>query len=501
MSPGLSGTRTILIVVPHEGYLRNFFRLIDELIRRQYSIHVVLDPNRRKDAPKGSYQRCIELGVHFLEIDPRVPHRSKVGQWVNTLLGAEVHVKHSQAEDPAAIRAFRRAGPLGSTLARHLIPSRLRLDRGLRWSRSGYRNVLLQGSYEFVLVSPAVEFGSDSWEWINAARRNSIPNALLVASWDNLTNKSTLGLRPDWVFVWSDHQAAEARLRHAMQPERIKVVGSLVLSWHLAVPAGNHKSGCHVMYAGSSAFLSTNEGLHFAAWWRAVRENPELQDLKIIVRLHPNGRLTREEVESIVGYDPLTRVFGPDVPDNSGSETEFAEQLASAIALVGINTSAFIDAQIRGVPALALDSPHVRQAQSKSGHFQGLLKYGGVELAQLEPHMRRLTSLRKAWHPKPSHEATAFCSAFVFPNESKSPEEVTCDLLDELFVHPAKSRSADALYDAITYQMFLVAGILWVVNQSLVVASNQLREFRKQMRGTRKRLRRCLAESRRRVLN
>ena len=48
-------------------------------------------------------------------------------------------------------------------------------------------------------------------EIIKIADVLKIPSAYLVRSWDNLTNKSTMNLFPDYVLLWNDFQINELK--------------------------------------------------------------------------------------------------------------------------------------------------------------------------------------------------------------------------------------------------------------------------------------------------
>jgi hypothetical protein len=421
--PKANSDSRVLLVVPHEGYLRTMLRLVQALIDERKVVDIALDPNRRVDAPKGALAECVSLGANFLELDPRIPFRSRCGTWINGVMGAEVHTSMSQAADPAVARALRRVGPVGGWLARHKLASRWHFDRSLQWSRGSFREVLDKGRYEFVVFSPGVEFGTDQWEWVDAGRKCQVPTILAVSSWDNLTNKSTLGNIPDVLLVWSSSQEREAEQRHRVDRSRTHVIGSLALSWHLEVegPASPARDPS-ILYATSSAFLSPTELGHLRSWWSSVRATPALQVIKIIVRLHPNGRVSREDL-SFLQADAAVEIYGPNIPDTAESERVYARQLDESIAVVGINTSAFVDAQARGVPALAVDSPAVAPYQRGSQHFRCLEEHGGVQVEAMGEHVARLAGLLSQWPVRSVEAATRFNEAFVFPADPRTPPE------------------------------------------------------------------------------
>ena len=65
-----------------------------------------------------------------------------------------------------------------------------------------------------------VDLETEQFEWVRAARTLGIPTCLLVASWDNLTNKGRVQLVPDRVVLWNDFQKREAVEMHSIPPEK-----------------------------------------------------------------------------------------------------------------------------------------------------------------------------------------------------------------------------------------------------------------------------------------
>ena len=69
---------------------------------------------------------------------------------------------------------------------------------------------------DVLIATPLVNIGSEQVDWFRSARALGIPSGLCVASWDNLTNKGLIRVRPDRVFVWNDIQKREAVEMHAV---------------------------------------------------------------------------------------------------------------------------------------------------------------------------------------------------------------------------------------------------------------------------------------------
>ena len=122
------------------------------------------------------------------------------------------------------------------------------------------------------------------------------------------------------------------------------------------------------------------------------------------------------------------RDFGPVAlwganPVDEETRTDYFDSLYHSDAVVGLNTSAFIEAGIVGRPVLAILVPRYRDTQEGTPHFrylmqigEGLLtvsRSGGEHVAQLSEAIRRTSGT--------THPYRAFLEAFVRPGGLDHP--------------------------------------------------------------------------------
>lgn len=62
---------------------------------------------------------------------------------------------------------------------------------------------------------------------IRAARKFSVKSVAVVPSWDNLTSKGVMGIKPDYLTVWNEIMEQEAIELHAFRKDRIFITGPL----------------------------------------------------------------------------------------------------------------------------------------------------------------------------------------------------------------------------------------------------------------------------------
>ncbi|MBI2920185.1 MAG: hypothetical protein HYY18_03760 [Planctomycetes bacterium] len=136
---------------------------------------------------------------------------------------------------------------------------------------------------------------------IKWARKRRVPCASIVASWDNVSSKGTVQVRPDALVVWNDDMAREAHETHGFPLDRVAVTGVPHFD-HWVEPGrtprdefmrrhGLDPSKKLICYCGAGARVHPEEYECFDHLVRA-NEAGEFGDcLPIFVRLHPrDGR-------------------------------------------------------------------------------------------------------------------------------------------------------------------------------------------------------------------
>ena len=107
------------------------------------------------------------------------------------------------------------------------------------FSRSFWRRIegcFVKGSeFDFLMerYKPAkiitANYGTEPFEirLLRCAKRHGIKSISIVPSWDNLTSKGVMGIKPDYLAVWNDIMVQEAVELHAFRQDRIFVTGPL----------------------------------------------------------------------------------------------------------------------------------------------------------------------------------------------------------------------------------------------------------------------------------
>jgi hypothetical protein len=256
-------------------------------------------------------------------------------------------------------------------------------DRAIRdWLRMNQPDVVVASPYIFPL--------SREVEYIKAARTLGIPTAAIVLSWDNLTSKGTFHVLPDVTLVWNSLLADEAASFHDVPREKLIVTGAPTFDfWYIMKPSldyaafarkvGIDASKPFVMYLCSSHFIAENEHRFVAEFARALRDYPETKEVGIVVRPHPlNDAIWKGFILDGVEIWPRSGEW-VDLPD---AKQNYYDTLYHSAAVVGVNTSAFLEAAILDKPCITVLTESSKPRQSGLGHFQHLLNGDFLEIAQ-----------------------------------------------------------------------------------------------------------------------
>lgn len=268
--------------------------------------------------------------------------------------------------------------------------------RGLEAIAPAAKNVvadLRSVAPDVVLASPANMRFAEEIEYIKAARRLGIPTTVLVLSWDNMSTKGLINIRPDLLLAWNQTHASEAVLHHGILGDRILLTGAPFFdkwfdSENHAVErtaflrnTGLPDDKPFVLYLGSSANIAKDESWLVAKLVEGLKKSSSLGEANIMIRPHPaNARPFAELAQS----DQRVVVWPPNgqLPESDSMQADFQNSVQHATAVVGINTTAMIDTLALGHPCVAIIIDQYEKTQMRAEHFRHLFKSGALNVAR-----------------------------------------------------------------------------------------------------------------------
>jgi hypothetical protein len=270
---------------------------------------------------------------------------------------------------------------------------------------------------------------SSGMDQLKAARALGIPVAAAVQSWDHLSSKGPIHIAPDLTIVWNDFQKHEAIDMHGLPADAIAVTGAQCYDqWFGRQPTRSRADFCRrigldparpfVLYV-CSAMSPVPDPVepHFVKEWIvALRasEDSVLRESGVLVRPHPE-RFREWDGVSLEGFGNVSAHGG--TPIDGDAKADYFDSLYHSAAVVGLCTSAFLEAAIVGRPVLTVRLPAYRIHQDGMAHFRYLMTVEGGLLnaaADLPSHVRQLADAVGA-PGGADQRARRFLAAFVRP--------------------------------------------------------------------------------------
>ena len=459
----------LLFAALHQGYYRNLESVIEQLAGRG---HAVCLAHEKPDSAIGGQVIVDRLAARFPNVQPaRIPEReeetaflaSKVRLGIDYLRYLHpMYTASSGLRPRAEYRTPRGIVHLGRSPLMSFPPTRWlagwcldAIDRAIPPSPA-IEAFLDEQQPDLVAVTPLIALGGASQlDVLRSAQARGIPTAVLVWSWDHLSSKAVIRDVVDGLFVWNEAQKNEAVRMHGFPSKRIVVTGAQCFDkWFGRAPArpraeflrraGLPPDRPYVLWVCSALLPgSPREPDLVLRWARHLRQSTDarLRDLPILIRPHPSRLSDWDAVEwCSLGHIAL---FG-DNPIDDTARDDYFDSLYHSAAVVGITTSAFLEAAIVDRPVMTVFMEDVRQEHEGSLHFQLLLRFAGglmTTASTLEEHERQLASMIDGPPPAVMERQRRFVKAFVRPLGLDVPAtDVVVEKLEEIAAMPSRVR-------------------------------------------------------------
>jgi hypothetical protein len=505
----------ILFFARHYSYLRLFESGIAELARRGHQLQLSADQEELMGGRR-MVERLAEQypGITLGTTPGRAPtawselaRRLRLGidylRYLDPRFDSTPHLK-ARARDRAPRSIVAIAERLGTAGSRDRFARLLRtLERGVPPSPQ-LEDFIRRHAPDVVLITPLVGLGSPQMDHLAAAKAVGVRTALPVASWDHLSSKAIIRNCPDLLLVWNDIQKREAIEMHGVAPERVVVTGAHCYDqWFGRAPSRSRESFCSrvglrsdlpfVVYLWSSLFRGTaSEAAFVEQWVEAVRTSgdPRLKNIGILIRPHP-ARLDEWREIDLSGYENIASWGAHPVDDEA--KNDYFDSMYYSAAVVGLNTSAFLEAAVVGKPVhTVLIDDISRHNQEGTIHFHYLLDVNGGLLRVARTLDEHLHLLADSLAPEGGGDVKAnrFVEGFIRPlGASVAATPRFADAIEALAASPAPRPAGDGLAErALRLALYPAVGALQVL---LVTQPHRKRvrlQFRKWYQDGRRRM-------------
>jgi hypothetical protein len=280
---------------------------------------------------------------------------------------------------------------------------------------------------DVVLVTPLVDYGSYQTDCVKAAHRVGVPVAFLPFSWDNLTNRGLVRVAPDRVLVWNEIQKREAVDLHGVREDGVIVTGAARFDDFIAMSHSTSReefclqNGLDVafpflLYVCSSEFVAPREVEFVKDWIHSLRGAPHasVRSCGVLVRPHPAHAKQWRHVT--LAEFPNTTLWVEKQTMNA--DQGLYDSLHHAAAVVGLNTSAMIEAGLLAKPVHTIMTGAFAGGQEQTLHFEYLrAQNGGLlhEARSFDEHLQQLDESLRGNQAAARERTLRFVTRFVRP--------------------------------------------------------------------------------------
>jgi hypothetical protein len=404
----------VLFIARHFTYFRNFESVIAALAERGHQVHLAADREEALGGRELVERLAADFPRHVTSSFTPILHWGRYRRLSGAL---RIGLDYLRYSDPRYTttpklrdRAYERTAWFVLALARwpcrRLVTHALERLEAAVPRQLGIDDFIREQQPDVLLVTPLIELGSPQLDYVRAARSLGVRSALCVWSWDHLSSKALIRVVPDRIIVWNDVQRDEAERFHGIGPDRVVVTGAQCFDqWFDRAPSRDRDTFCGaiglpsdrplVLYVCSALFKNSPSEADFVLEWiGAIRRSTDarLRDAAILVRPHPQ-RLDEWTPDVRASLARGGAVLWGSNPVEQESRAGYFDSMFHASAVVGLNTSALVEAAIVDRPVLTLLLPEFRHNQEGTFHFHHLLTVGGGFLnvsRSIEEHAEQL---------------------------------------------------------------------------------------------------------------
>lgn len=424
----------ILYILNHAGFIRNFESLIRNMLKSNFNIHILLlkkhSSIKIQDYPflnssnKLSFSffnhEELDLNDKFYILSRKIRLIRNAIHYTNKPFRTNKHIisrfislqKKNTYTKEELLAIYNHISKM-STLKRKLYDRYLALyDRFVIKPSDVVLDLIHTLNPDYAIFSPLITFHSHEIDFLKAVKYLKIPSLLSTASWDNLTNKGKIIIKPDKVAVWNKHMAKEANQLHSIPRRNIWITGALVFEpWFNHSPSQSRTSFLRnlglnpnkllIVYLCSSGSISENkETLLIKKWITEIRHavNYNIREANILIRPHPMARSCwQEEIIDSTNNNPrfhsaVIFPFNTKHPTSTASRAIFFDTLFYADRIVGLNTSCMLEAAICKKPVYTYKNHIAEVSQTSNIHYQYIKKSKFIsESSNISSHIDKLT--------------------------------------------------------------------------------------------------------------
>lgn len=453
----------VLFTALHFGYFRNFESVIVALAERGHRVHLLAEEPERFGGQElverlaGAHETVSWGWAPLRDEDPWLPSVRKLRHGLEHIRFLDPRYDRflkvrevAEGRAPRGLIALLRRPFIGSQAGRDLVAALLRGTERMMPTSEAVESLLRERAPDLLMLASLTYSRSQQIDHLKAARKLGIRTAACVMGFDHLSSKAPIHIVPDRIFVWNETQRQEAIELHGIAADRISVTGAQCYDqWFGRQPTrsrtefcrsvGLHEDRPFVLYVCSAMSPNPSEARFVLNWVRRLRESgdPRLRDAGVLIRPHPERMKDWNDIDLSSFRNVVLRGRNPIDGD---TKADYFDALSHASAVVGIVTSAFLEAGVVGRPVHTLLLPQFKAYQEEMRHFTYLLEVEGGLLQAARSFEEHFVQISASLAGQDHHRAQTlrFLRAFIRPRGLDTPATaVFIEELDALCRQPA----------------------------------------------------------------
>jgi len=438
----------VLFSVMTPAFLKNFESVVLELTERGHEVHLAVHASTRARGAGGLDEKLMAASERVTADRAPTPRDDRWHDLALALRSCRDYLQFQQPwfHEPYRTRAEVRVPEWFQEIAHHPVAGRRLphkvmaaafpvLERAVPIQHAP-RDYLAEIAPDVALFTPYIGLRTVQPDYLAAAQSLGIPTVACISSWDNLSSKSLMRPIPDLVTVWNETQRREAVELHGVPAKKVEVTGAQCFDeWFGWEPrpreeflrqVGLDPERPYLLYTCFSPFKGAPSEAEFVeGWLRALRNAPDplLREAGVLVRPHPKRGDQWSDVDfSGFGNVVIWPRAGEMVVDEQ-AKADFHDSIHHSSAVVGINTSAMIEAGVIGRPVHTVLAPGFWESQEGTLHFRYLREVGGGLLRVGRDMDEHVAQLSESMHRngRPDEGALQFVREFVRPHGVDQP--------------------------------------------------------------------------------
>lgn len=384
--------------------------VVRDLIRRGHEVIVVVGEYKKDSVPDDALQKAVTELPNF-RVEPLIKRRyiGKYVRGIRELLNYAYILNNETMRRWDVLNWGRYFHPLWwkfvsshpgkQILKNRTVQKQLRFIERMLPIVPAIRDHLRRLAPDILIAIPLISGDSREGEYVQTAKGIGIPTVFSMFSWDNITTKGTFHSNPDFYIVWNEALAKELVELHGIPQERIYITGAqrfdrLIDSMNgYILPreefcriAGLDADKKYILYVCSTFILdgqlkkSLDEDVLVLEIASDLERHKETKDVQILVRPHPQNLTVIPALLAESGRNISVFPNPGEFPDTEEKRRMFYNSIYHSIAVVGVNTTAFLEAAALDKPCITVID-EVSSETQQLPHFHHLADAGFLETA------------------------------------------------------------------------------------------------------------------------